>query len=77
MRAVGVHLDDDVVAVLERPVEAGEVGGAEALLALAVQHVDVVVGGGEPSAIAAGAVGAVVVGDEDVGLGDGGAEPRR
>ena len=33
--AVGVHLDQDVVAVVDAPAEAGQVGGAEALLARA------------------------------------------
>ena len=35
VRAVGVHLDDDVVALLQGPGEPGQVGGAEALLARA------------------------------------------
>ena len=46
--------------------EPGDVRGAEALLAGPVQHVDVVVGGGELVGDRAGAVGAVVVGDQDV-----------
>jgi len=34
VRAVGVHLDHDVVALGDGPAEAGEVGGAQAVLAV-------------------------------------------
>jgi hypothetical protein len=47
VRAVGVHLHDDVVALVLGPGEPGHVRGAEALLAGPVQHEDVVVGGGQ------------------------------
>ena len=43
MRPVGIHLDDHVVAALEPPGEAGEIGLPESLLARAMEHVDVVV----------------------------------
>ncbi|EGJ78712.1 putative glycosyl transferase [Streptomyces sp. Tu6071] len=66
VRAVRVHLDEDVEAVVEAPGETGEVGGAEPFLALAVQHLDVVVLGGESVGERARAVRAVVVRDEDV-----------
>ena len=43
MRAIRIHLDEDVVAALQAPCEACEVGLAESLLAGAMQHVDVVI----------------------------------
>ena len=61
MRAVGVHLADELGAVRERAGEAGDVGGAEAELARAVEHL-----GAEPLGERAGAVGRGVVDDEDV-----------
>ncbi len=75
MGAVGVHLDDHPVAGLQGPDEARQVGGAEPLLALAVQDVHVVVAGREFVGELAGAVGAVVVRDQDVGLGHRRADP--
>jgi hypothetical protein len=69
VRAVRVHLDHGLVPVLARPAEPGHVGGAQALLAGPVQDVHGRVGGGEPVGDLAGAVRAVVVGDEDVHLG--------
>ena len=38
MREVGVHLDDVVIAMLQRPFEPGNVGGAEAQLASALHQ---------------------------------------
>jgi hypothetical protein len=66
VRAVGVHLADELGVVRERVGEAGDVGGAEAELARAVEHL-----GAELLGERAGAVGAGVVDDEDVGA------PRR
>ncbi len=76
VRAVGVHLDDDLVLAGQRVPEAVEVGGAEAVLAGAVQDADPLVGGGEGVGELAGAVGAGVVDDEDVGVGQRGVQPR-
>ena len=36
---VGIHLEDEVVAMLQGPLEALDVGGAEAQFALALQNV--------------------------------------
>ena len=56
--AVGVHLADHVVAALERPREAGQVGRPEAALGVAVQHVHArVVVAGQGVGDGAGAVG--------------------
>ena len=44
---VGVHVDEEVVAVVHGVAHAGEDGGAQAELAGAVQDVDARVGGGE------------------------------
>ena len=41
VREVGVHLGDQLGAAGQRPAEAGDVGGTEALLARAVQDLDV------------------------------------
>ena len=70
MRTVGIHLDEDVVAALEPPGEAGEVGLAEPLLARAMQDVDVVVMGSEVVGKIARAIRRVVVGDEHMRIGD-------
>ena len=75
VRPVGVHLDERVVALLERPGEPVEVGRAQTLLAGAVEDVDLVVGLGQLVGELAGAVGRVVVEDADVDLGDGTPDP--
>jgi hypothetical protein len=66
VRAVGVHLDEHVVAALQPPAEAGQVGAAEALLPDPVQDVHLVVLGREAVSDLAGAVGAGVVDDQHV-----------
>ena len=38
VRAVGIHLDDDVVAVIQTPGEAVQICRTEALLAGSVRH---------------------------------------
>ena len=50
VREVGVHLEDEVGAVVEGLAEAGHVRLAQALLAGAMQHLDVGVLGRQPSA---------------------------
>ena len=64
MAEVGVHLDDDAGAAVERGAEPVEVGPAQALLGRAVPHADARIGGGQLVGQAAGAVGRVVVDDE-------------
>ena len=64
VREVAVHLEDQLGAVLERAAEAGEVRGAEALLARAVQDGHAVELGGERVRDVSGAVGRVVVDHE-------------
>ena len=63
---VAVHLEDPLRAHLQRAVEPGEVGGAEALLPLPVQHVDALVGAGEAVRDLPGPVRRVVVDNEHV-----------
>ncbi len=46
MGEVGVHLRDQLGAPVERGTKAGDVGGADAFLAGAMQDLDIVVGGG-------------------------------
>ena len=75
VRAVGVHLDEDVVPVGQGVVERGEVRRPQALLAGPVQDPYLLVGRRQGVGEPAGAVGAVVVGHEDVGLGHGRADP--
>ena len=64
MRAVRVHLHDGVVAPVERRLEARDVGGPQARLGAAVQHVDALVRGIESVGDLPGPVGDVVVDDE-------------
>ncbi|MDT7715172.1 MAG: hypothetical protein QOH09_1164, partial [Pseudonocardiales bacterium] len=61
VRAVGVHLHHDVIAALQRPPKAGDVGRAETALGRAVQDVDPTVGRGECGGQLPCAVRAVVV----------------
>ncbi len=73
--AVGVHLDEDVVPALQAPGERADVGDTEPRLGPAVQDVHARVAGGELVRQLARAVRALVVDDQDVGLGNGGAQP--
>ncbi len=66
MREVGVELGDRGIAVLERPVESGAVGVAEAVLAGTVQDVQPRPRRGHAIGECAGAVGRGVVDDQDV-----------
>ena len=68
MREVGVHLEEEVGALLHRLTEAGDVGLAQAFLGGAVQDGDVRVLFGEAVGEPAGAVGRVVVDDQRVEL---------
>ena len=70
--AVGVHLDQHRVLAAQPPREAGQVGGAEPVLALAVHDVHAV-GVGQRQFVGelTGAVRAAVVDDEDVDVGPG------
>ena len=78
MAEVGVHLDDDRGAALERAGEAVEIGAAEALLDRAVADPDARVGRGQLVGELAGAVRRAVVDDEQrrarEGLEDGGGD---
>src|SRR5262249_34188967 len=67
---VGVHGHQVVVAGLQRVAHAGDDGRAQAELARPVYGVDVGVGGGELVGQLPGAVGRVIVEDEDVRRGD-------
>ena len=75
VRAVGVHLTDDVVAGLERVGEAVTVRRAEPALVDPVQHVHLRVGRRQVVGDPAGAVRGVVVHDQHVHVGPGGAQP--
>ena len=68
---VDVHRHDDVVALVEGDGEALAVGAAETLLARPAQQLDLTVVGRHLLDQGGGAVRAVVVDDEDVGVGDG------
>ena len=65
MGEVGVHLEHELGPVREREREARQVGAAESLLALAVQHPHRLELLGEPVRDPAGAVRRAVVDDED------------
>jgi hypothetical protein len=68
---VGVHLADQVVAPGDPPAHAVAVGDADPGLGRAVQHVHPAELGPDALGDGSGAVGAVVVDHEDVGVGDG------
>lgn len=68
MRAVSVHLSDDVVAGGESPVEAGEVGGAQTGFHCSMQDVDSRIRGSQLVRDSAGAVRRSVIDDQDVDL---------
>ena len=40
VRKIAVHLHDELISVLERPFEAGDIGAAESVLLLPMQDVD-------------------------------------
>ena len=69
VRVVGVHLEDELVAVLDGIVKAEYVRGAQAHLAGAVQRADPRIRRADLVDELAGAVGRVIVDDQDVGLG--------
>ena len=71
VRSVGVHLHERAVAAIQRPAEAGQVGGAEPGLLRPVQHLNVLVGQRELVRQVAGAVRAVVVDDQQIRVGHG------
>ena len=77
MGEVAVHLDEDVVAVGQPLAEAGPVRRAEARPWPAVQHLDLAELGADLLGQLAGAVRAVVVGHEDVDLGQRLADPTQ
>ena len=70
MGEVDVHRHDDVVALVEGDGEALPVGAAEALLAGPAKSLIWPELGGRLLDELGGAVGAVVVDDQDVGVGD-------
>ena len=69
VREVGVDLDHDVEAAGDADRVAGAVRAAEPELAGPAQHLDPAELGAERFGLLGGAVGAVVVDDEDVGVG--------
>ena len=74
---VGVEVEEQVVAVLDGEAHGREDGRAQAELAGAVDDVDPRVGGGQLVGERAGAVGRVVVDDQDVGVRAGARGSRR
>ena len=64
VREVAVHLEDQLRSVCEGPLEAREIRGAEALLALAMEHGNEVELGRQPVGDLTGSIGRVVVDHE-------------
>src|SRR5262249_11404145 len=65
MREISIHLEDELVAVRERPAKARDVGGAEPELAGAMEDMDARILRGEPVEQRAGPVRAPVVHEQD------------
>src|SRR5258708_4672949 len=76
MGAVRVHLDEGAVPAVQRPVEAGDVGGTDAGLACPVQHMDLTIRSRELVGDLTSAVWAVVIDHEDIRRWYRGAGPR-
>src|SRR5262249_46391095 len=66
VRAVGVHLHKQFVTLLQAPLEAGEIGAAEAEPTLAMEDVNARIRGCEFISEMTGAVWGVVVDNQDV-----------
>jgi len=75
--AIGVHLHQNVIAGGEAPLEAGDVGGAEAFFAFTVQNVHLLVLGGYAVGKLSRAVRAVVINHQDVRLRHCGPQPTQ
>ncbi len=69
MGEVGVGLEDEVVAALERPGEPRQIGPSQARLLFTVEHVDPRIGGRELVRQLAGAVRGAVVHHQDLQAG--------
>jgi len=76
VREVGVHLEHEVGAGVEHPAEARQIGASQTLLARSVKDLHLGELGGELVGQDAGAVGRVVVDDQQVMLEPGGRELR-
>jgi hypothetical protein len=74
VREVAVHRHDDLVPLVERHLKSVSIGSTESGLAGAVQHLHAAEFGGSGLGQRAGAIRAVVVDDEDVGIGRGTAD---
>jgi hypothetical protein len=74
MAEVGVHVDEQIVIVLQSVAHAGQDGRAQAELAGAVQDVDARVGRRQLIRQRASAVGRIVINDQHVGGGHGGVD---
>ena len=66
MREVAIHFENEFVIALESPFEAGAVGASEAVFFGAVEDVDRGIFGGEFIGELAGAVGGIVIDDENI-----------
>ena len=69
VRAVSVHFNQNVVACLKAPIEAGEVCATQTVLNGAVQNVNLGILSRQLISNLAGAVGAVIIHHENVHLG--------
>src|SRR4051794_12151416 len=70
VRAIGIHLHEDVVAVAAAPPEPGDVGRAQPLLGGPAEHVHAWVDGRQRLGELAGPVRGAVVDDQGMGTGD-------
>jgi hypothetical protein len=75
MRAIGVHLDEDLVVSLESPAETSDVSGAKTLLGVPVEHMDLQIIGGQAIGKLPRPVWTGVVHNQDVDGWNSGANP--
>jgi hypothetical protein len=75
VRAIGVHLDEDLVVSLEPPAETSDVSGTETLLAVPVEDVDLQIIGGQAISELPRSVWTGVVHNQHVDGRNGGANP--
>src|SRR5690625_3486055 len=76
MGGIGVHLDDDLIAALERPAKTRDIGLTQALFPGPMEHGNCRILFRQFLGEVAGSVGGSVINDEDIRIWDGVAQAR-